>query len=137
MKLELKQAGLLLAYQYKLYGASDIWTIQGITIDNEFLVFNGISKMKVGFDQVGSEFSILARPLSDLIKQINHNGEKFTPVKKLDSDYSVILADDGGIYIGSDTTGYGANFHEYMMLFEWHFDVFSKGLSIDINKFSV
>lgn len=70
----------------------------------------------------------ILRPLSDLTKEIEHNGEKFVPVDRLEwNSYDHIIKK--GM---CDNVGY-----QYMIkLFEWHFDVFGlieKGLAIDIN----
>lgn len=71
----------------------------------------------------------ILRPMSDLTKEIEHNGEKFVPEEVLmrlnqkdSSDYFSELILDA--------------YEITSKLFEWHFDVFdlcSKGLAIDIN----
>lgn len=83
----------------------------------------------------------ILRPLSDLIKEIEHNGERFVPLEKLEVE---------GANIGSNIVGIVISIVEdyewiYLQdvqnnitqkLFEWHFDVFNlieKGLAIDIN----
>lgn len=73
-------------------------------------------------------FKPILRPLSDLTKEIEHNGERFVPIDILGwNSYENIIKK--GI---CDSVGY-----QYMIkLFEWHFDVFGlidKGSAIDIN----
>ena len=64
------------------------------------------------------------RPLSDLTKEIEHNGESFVPI-----DY---LEDMIDFSCGYERIEYW----KVQQLIEWHFDVFgliSAGLAIDIN----
>ncbi|WON94737.1 hypothetical protein [Sphingobacterium sp. UGAL515B_05] len=75
------------------------------------------------------EIKPILRPLSDLTKVIEHNGERFVPVVNLGwNSYDHILKSGTCINIS----------YEYMVkLFKWHFDVFGlieKGLAIDINS---
>lgn len=103
----------------------------------------------------------ILRPLSDLVKEIEHNGEKFIPLGKLHYKYCLTASGERttkasyeyhidrncyatyyglnggsfGIYINTleiDRTSYRI----LNWLFKWHFDVFGlidKGLAIDIN----
>ena len=67
----------------------------------------------------------LLRPLSDLTKEIEHNGEKFMP-------YSILMADKTGSVWDIEDLPYS----DFVKLFEWHFDVFSlieNGLALDYN----
>jgi hypothetical protein len=62
---------------------------------------------------------LILRPLSDLTKEIDHNGEKFVP-KDVFMESDVDLTSYDGV----------------VTLCSWHFDVFGlieKGLAIDIN----
>lgn len=82
----------------------------------------------------------LLRPLSDLYKEITHNGKTFIPYKDLDwENYN----DEMGYIVSAE---YGENpriainvldfIGDYYKLLEWNFDVFSlidKGLAIDLN----
>lgn len=106
----------------------------------------------------------ILRPLSDLTKEIEHNGEKFVPMKKLKTGGtnkdSVYTVDDwnGTNYVCCDNENHELRFAEktgfdrrynsesrqiyaydlFQKLFEWHFDVFGlieKGEAIDINIF--
>ena len=84
----------------------------------------------------------ILRPLSDLTKEIEVNGEKFVPLRRLneDSEYPLLIEDDGTIYF---TDACELNMLEitsiydiFQKLYQWHFDVFGlipEGLAIDIN----
>lgn len=84
------------------------------------------------FDSL-SEIEIILRPLSDLTKEIEHNGEKFYPYEKLHlcySDVTNFLSED--LWIGQ-----WWDYEKVTKLLEYHFDVFGlieKGLAIDINN---
>ena len=84
-------------------------------------------------------FKPILRPLSDLTKEIEHNGEKFVPIEWFEEKYYTLdlhkqclrlLEEDGENWI---------NQSDYMLvtqLLEWHFDLFGlleAGLAIDIN----
>lgn len=90
----------------------------------------------------------ILRPLSDLTKEIEVNGEKFVPIEKLEKmTYNTIniykpLNVDMPIEINIETENYSQSidlFDGYLIsqkLFEWNFDVFGlidSGLAIDIN----
>jgi len=91
---------------------------------------------------------LMFRPLSDLTKEIEVNGDRFVPLEKLTEIF-------GGRPISFDGTCFYTKIQENMVrkkkdvvplhfsqldafnkLFEWHFDVFGlieKGLAININ----
>jgi hypothetical protein len=93
----------------------------------------------------GYEIKPILRPLSDLDKEITHNGESFVPLNKIFrsyySDYGFdfcainnfeawALDEDG------HPTDETMTLNDYLLFFEWHFDVFGlidNGLAIDIN----
>jgi len=93
------------------------------------------------FDDV-DEVCICLHPLSDLIKEIEVNGEKFIPIERLRSEFSNIYFEIG-ILNSLVIKGKNENFIIYSStvlinekLCEWHFDVFGlidSGLAIDIN----
>lgn len=100
------------------------------------------------FDSL-SEIEIILRPLSDLTKEIEHNGEKFVTIDYFeigDDDNETYEYDNGNINLIQDLEYLSANrlsldivFIPYgviQKLLEWHFDVFGlieKNLAIDIN----
>jgi len=70
------------------------------------------------------------RPLSDLTKEIEHNGVKFIPAQK--------LGESGFVFPGHTWVHMVLELPYWVIekLIEWHFDVFGlieKGLAIDIN----
>ena len=76
----------------------------------------------------------ILRPLSDLTKEIEHNGERFVPIKQL-SKYTNDQTSGGknGLEWGIIET---FPYSDLIKLFEWHFDVFGlidQGLAININ----
>ncbi len=79
----------------------------------------------------------ILRLLTDLTKEIEHEGEKFVPVDKLRW-----ITDTSKTYnwnaIDQSAVKY-LNYEVIQMLFEWHFDIFGlieKGLAVDINTLS-
>ena len=84
----------------------------------------------------------ILRPLSDLTKEIEVNGEKFVPMKKILKEvglnYPQECYNQDEAWVLND--GYRAlgefSYRKIQLLFEWHFDVFGlieQGLAIDIN----
>lgn len=80
----------------------------------------------------------ILRPLSDLTKEIEIDGDKFIPLVKFYvksvgwKDYKTWLH----IMKSTYTNPNYLDFHKTMKLISWHFDVFGlieKGLAIDIN----
>lgn len=152
MKLELKHLAPYLPYKLKCLAQGEdkkVFDIQGIT---DFTDVDLHEKGRTVNEQYDIEdvFPIL-RPLSDLTKEIEVNGEKFIPSKILANEYlntsywgsntigSGILNKDGKMqnlcFIGNEIIG-ECPYMIYEKLCEWHFDVFGlieKGLAIDIN----
>ncbi len=92
-----------------------------------------VSSLNNGTVQL-KDFKPALHPLTDLMKDIEVNGEKFNPIVRLNEllpedmkKDSVAVCDNGiDLYY----------WDEYSYLFEWHFDIFGlieKGLAIDIN----
>ncbi|WP_313418795.1 hypothetical protein [Sphingobacterium multivorum] len=102
-------------------------------------------------DYAYSDTFPLLRPLSDLTKEIEHNGKKFIPLHIINGfgQNSESICDrwiepnlttqgggswEGGIEDDIDTFQF---YWLYVKLISWHFDVFGlieKGLAIDINS---
>ena len=84
----------------------------------------------------------ILRPLSDLTKEIEVNGEKFVPIKKLGDKYSVDSCMLYNHFISLDTSdSVSINILHYyyiiQKLYQWHFDIHNlieRGLAIDINN---
>ena len=123
-KLELKHLAPYLPYGLKILYQGDVCELEGLSIDLSISVLT----------DEGDEYSTIKyikpilKPLSDLTKEIEHNGEKFVPTKVLS------VWDLEGITI-NDIKHIPVNLYE--LLLEWHFDVFGlieKGLAINKNE---
>jgi hypothetical protein len=130
-------------------------------------LFLGQMQSSLGFEEDDvylSEVKPLLRPLSDLTKEIEVNGEKFVPIVKLGVLYfPKSEIENGGVlieelvykdnefknyfqdynYIGDNVNlyykniGYSESVKIQQQLFQWHFDVFGlieKGLAINLNS---
>ncbi len=74
---------------------------------------------------------LILHPLSDLIKEIEINGEKFIPYKK--------IGWGNGTWFNDSMAWQTLSFSDAEKLLEWHFDIFgliNKGLANDINRLS-
>ena len=86
---------------------------------------------------IKSQDNPILRPLSDLVKEIEVNGEKFVPTDYFEDKYYTLDLHKQCERIIEDENW--INQSDYMLidyLFEWHFDVFGlidAGLAIDIN----
>lgn len=96
------------------------FTYTTISVGHNHLIYEGI---------LLSKHLPILRPLSDLTKEIEVNGEKFLPIERIKKMYP------------SDTFSSTANLAKWSYriiekLCEWHFDIFGlieKGLAVDIN----
>jgi len=151
MKLELKHVVGYLPYGLKCYNhyhpKLEINVI-GFEKDSLLIVYDD-SKFYSAF----GAFKPILRPLSDLTKEIEVNGEKFVPIEELKrvnrkirfSDNRFMDYDDGKSkdvlhFSFYDIFSYSLNFEEITeitnKLYEWHFDIhglIENGLAIDIN----
>lgn len=127
-------------YQDEIYGASDFWKIVKIS-DTYVTLFNGKDYNDVLVKDFSINYYIIKHPLSDLTKEIEHNGEKFVPIEKLECEGVDLGTGILGIQIDK-FTGYDfiwlidIQTEIIEKLYEWHFDLHSlieKGLAIDIN----
>ena len=89
-----------------------------------------------------SDILAILRPLSDLIKEIEHNGEKFVPIDVLSEITTLEYHNDqllAAVWNGEmqETEIKHLCYEQVALLFEWHFDVFGlieKRLAIDVNE---
>jgi hypothetical protein len=152
MKLELKY---ILAYLDSGLKAVDNKAEPDDNIINITGFLNTNGKIEF-FDQHGnfdielSDIKPILRPLSDLTKEIEVNGEKFVPNKRINDTFRKSSQDlvpykyDGyNLELEIETENYSQRIDLYdgylimQKLFEWHFDVFGlieKGLAIDFNE---
>lgn len=74
----------------------------------------------------------ILRPLSDLTKEIEHNGEKFVTIHLLTNRHDI----NNAYNIIDDCKGKRLEYYQMEVLFAYHFDVFGlieKGLAISYN----
>jgi len=148
MKLELKHLATYLPYnlKYQLYGNFPIKEgVENIIKDIRVIDLKNIQKV-IDWETCKP----ILRPLSDLTKEITHNGETFVPVEWFeigDDENLSIEFDFGNIKTIKSLESLAKNgfcndiiFFPYGLthqLIEWHFDVFGlidNGLAIDINS---
>jgi hypothetical protein len=91
-------------------------------------IFLGQMQSNLGYEEDDvflDEVKLCLRPLSDLMTEIEHNGEKFVPKEWLYYNYI-------GEQMGTNTGTW--SFRLVQKLLSWHFDIFGlieKGLAID------
>lgn len=110
------------------FGKQPIWHLEGVS--KLFGNYCLIPKNNNDAYEISS-CRLILRPLSDLTKEIEHNGEKFVPTKALS------MWDLEGI-TAIDIPHIPVNLYE--LLLKWHFDVFDligQGLAIDINTLEI
>jgi len=84
-------------------------------------------------------WGLLLRPLSQLTKEIDHNGEKFVPIERLYEMFGGGYSSINSFTISNlndFTIPRLLNYSRHSTLLEWHFDCFGlieEGLAIDIN----
>lgn len=143
MKLELKHLAPYLPYRVKIIGNThgEVGTLSAL---NENSVQIDGRTMQYGWWADLFDIKLILHPLSDLIKEIEVNGERFVPAEEL---Y------EGDVWDWKNDREYYGSFYEWITSFnlkdvetlefchvqkliEWHFDVFGLidlGLAIDIN----
>lgn len=140
MKLESKHLAPYLPYGLNIKFISK-YEADRLSIDN-VIILKEIKDGAIcvnGYKTNNKSYLPILRPLSDLTKEIEINGERFVPVEWLENKYYTLdlhkqclkfLEEDGENWINQ------SDYMLIMHLFEWHFDVFSlieSGLAIDIN----
>ena len=141
MKLELKHLAPYLPYDLKVkytnkYNHSQTITLVGImnyTTKGKGIQVELCNKNLIHFFSKIEGIKPILRPLSDLTKEIEVNGEKFVPHIKLGGRPNLKDYDIEYLSKNIDNMSYGL----VSKLIEWHFDVFGlfeKDLAIDINS---
>lgn len=135
MKLELKHLAPYLPYGLKVKNCfNQIVQIKGIqygndSCNNELYTFIKNSNYLTAYIY---QCKPILRPLSDLTKEMEHNGEKFVPFHRLNCYTKFTKSDLGTI----KDFWHCRNYIVVEKLFEWHFDVFGlidSNLAIDLN----
>lgn len=106
---------------------TEIDIITGIGLNDECIMFEKSPDFYLSWEENNTIFKPILRPISDLTKEIEVNGEKFVPIEKLKQNYI-------GETIGLNPATW--SYRSIQKLFEWHFDVFGlieRGDAIDIN----
>lgn len=150
MKLELKHLSAYQEHKIKLLYKGKVCNIAYLSTKRvAFIRTDGIGEViKMTWEQATGKIKLILRPLSDLTKEIEINGEKFIPIDIFD------FGDDDS---NNKIPDYGLKNHDYMIaiseynltydinflpfgvvefLFKWHFDLFGlipEKLAIDIN----
>ena len=134
MKLELKHLAPYLPYglKYRLHGNFPIQN----GVDNWIEDIREISPFNFTLEKVltWETCKPILRPLSDLTKEIEVDGERFIPLKYI---FGEDFNPNDEFWINLDVLCIA--YREIQLLFEWHFDVFgliNQGLAIDINTLS-
>lgn len=139
-KLEFKHVANYLPYGLKINRYDKLGNLIFKNTELHYLHLEWISQIKP-----------ILRPLSDLTKEIEHNGKKFVPIDvfEITDDHTSYLFeyDSGNIKLISDLESISTNdcefdinfipFEVVQKLISWHFDIFGlikKGLAIDINN---
>ena len=159
-----KQEFLAFSLPYKLffrieYGSTNqpigIYQMSGVYETSVVEGFNYDNNVKT------DKLKPILHPLTDLTKEIEHNGKKFVPIMKLyggddysEYDYTIevihrpIIGDAIRIYVkNAGEINFGLKyplrnmltFDSYQQLIEWHFDLFNgieSGEAIDVNTLS-
>lgn len=154
MKLELKHIAPYLPYDLRIFHSAfmfrnnwnenEIGTMAGITdvisLKLDEITFDIVMKRdkdSYKLHDSRGHFKLILRPISDLTKEIEHNGEKFVPIEKVDKGGNMELLEclnDDEFEFPKDL-----DLFPYWMivsLLEWHFDIYGlieNGLAIDIN----
>jgi len=137
-KLELKHFAAYLAYEIEVIDEGNYECNKLSYYNYNFLKKNSLYKLKP-----------ILRPLSDLTKEIEHNGERFVPIEYFEIyEENNLSKDYGGFNIRVIELLESISKHNcyndidflpngvVKKLLEWHFDIFGlieKGLAVDAN----
>lgn len=134
-----KQEFLAFSLPYELHGIilNRVALINGIEYEKELPItwkgerFTG----KCGFN-----IKPILHPLTDLTKEIEHNGEKFVPLYRLLEnnyfDLTKMSEEDVLAYEGAFTIPELITLYDLLLYLKWHFDIFNgieNGEAIDVN----
>jgi hypothetical protein len=124
-QLELKHLSAYLPYKPRVTLYSDIYNYDGLVTKMHHQYY-------FDFCQEKCNIKLHLRPISDLTKEIEHNGEMFVPIEKLDMSFLQFeYFHSQGIDLSEIT------YLDARKLHSWHFDTFGlidAGLAVDINS---
>jgi len=136
MKLTIEHLAPYLPYGIKVLrpDSRTILKVEGIA--SQLLIFSEENEPDWTFGIIQGNKLIL-RPLSDLTKEIDHNGARFVPSQYWsDAPWDMLNMTLGTLYQYLRDPGFFLPYMAWQKLFEWHFDAFGlieQGLAIDIN----
>lgn len=115
-------------HQFK-YGTQESILMTGLSVDLGELIVEFLRNDDLELSNTIKWFKPLLHPLSQLTEEIEIDGERFVPIKRLnelniDPNCDPVVLNDG-------TINYDP-LKEYQLLFKWHFDIFGlidKGLA--------
>ena len=111
MKLELRHLAPYLPYGFKIFVDSDGFLQNDETFEVNAITQNGVNVSTKRFpfntDYSFDEFKIILRPLSDLTKEIEINGEQLMPLEKLGQEFIQDGFYEDGVFGWGQSTGGG------------------------------
>jgi hypothetical protein len=128
-KLTLEHLSPYLPYGLKINEGGIDRELTGLKLTNDGTIivnYNYLIWVLIG------NFKPILRPLSDLTKEIEVDGEKFVPLNKLRLDFDLDFDAEERSFVSMFEI-----LEDYNQLLKWHFDInelIEKGLAIDINQ---
>ena len=138
--LELKYLACYLPYGLQIKAGNSIETLSALQHNSPFTVTRSIKDSRKGEWRNLEAIKPILHPLSDLTKEIDHNGEKFVPLNKIEQLFTVEITSEGNGNFEMASILLGALELPYCIvqkLFEWHFWIFDQSYfdeGIIINK---
>ena len=111
---------------YQMSGVYETYVVEGFNYDDNVKT----DKLKP-----------ILHPLTDLTKEIEHNGEKFVPIQDM-LECAFAPMSMSAIEANKDYFNdiYSSNFGDVLQLIEWHFDIaglIENGEAVDVNTLEV
>lgn len=147
-QLELKHLAPYLPYGLCVWDGTGELVLDGMTSGHVSLI-RDVFDTEIKWSNFRNWHKPILRPLSDLNKEIEHNGERFVPIKTLRSKYGLCILDSenmgttvDGLYklVPNQYSNLIIDCQDWLeilnLLHEWHFDtngLIDKGLAVDIN----
>ena len=136
-KLELKHLAPYLPYGLKIMRPDNRTILEMVGLVSDWMIFH--EEHGETFGAIHGYSKPILRPLSDLTKEIEHNGEKFMPIEKLkETGVNCFAGCSDDLYLKT-LRPYDIpdlQYYEFQQMIIWHFDCFGlidEGLAIDIN----
>lgn len=146
MKLELKHLAPYLPYGLKAVKGVTRVEITAVSIELPHVYHTSYLGSRLRVVSKIEEIKLILRPLSDLTKEIEHNGEKFVPIDFINCEFACnvpnkiewnqSVRNKNLHFVLSEWISPKDLYGLFELLFKWNFDIFGlieKGLAIDIN----